>query len=111
MELAAFRRPDTANLPIVMVDGDDQGAGARLRELQAACEEAGVPNRAPDERVLILVPTWRIETWLAYLAGETICETERNYPRLARKPNVKDMWTPSRKCAGKAISEIQRRHP
>ena len=82
-ELAAFRRPDTANLLIVMVDGDEQGVDVRLRELQAACEAAGLPNREPGERVLILVPTWRIETWLAYLAGETVCETKKNYPRLA----------------------------
>ena len=84
-ELAAFRRPDTANLLIVMVDGDNRGVNVRLRELHAACESAGVPPREQGERVLILVPTWQIETWLAYLAGETVDETERDYPRLARE--------------------------
>lgn len=84
-ELAALRRPGATSLLIVMIDGDNRGVRTRQRELQAACESAGVQPREQSEHVLILVPTWRIETWLAYLAGETVDETDRNCPRLARE--------------------------
>lgn len=84
-ELAESRRPDTASLLIVIVDGDNRGVDERLRELRAACESEGVRPRQPSENVLILVPTWRIETWLAYLEGESVDESRRDYPRLARE--------------------------
>jgi hypothetical protein len=58
---------------------------ARMTELANACHEAGVPVRFPEEGVLVVVPTWRIETWLAYLDGAAVDESKRNYPRLQRE--------------------------
>ena len=88
-ELAASRRPDTASLLIVMIDGDNKGVDARLRELRAACESEGIDPRRPSENVLILVPTWRIETWFAYLEGESVDENRQDYPRLEREAECK----------------------
>lgn len=65
-----------------MLDGDERGAAARLIELENACRATGVPVRFPEEGVLVVVPTWRIETWLAYLEGATVDESKRDYPRL-----------------------------
>lgn len=69
---------------IVMVDGDDRGVDQRIAGLDDACRQRNIPSREPSENVLVLVPTWRIETWLAYLGGETVDEEKRDYPRLPR---------------------------
>ena len=72
---------------IVVLDGDQRGLKGRIAELEDACRKAKTNVRGPNERVLVFVPTWRIETWLAYLDGETVDETKRDYPRLARPRN------------------------
>ena len=69
---------------IVMMDGDDRGVDRRIAELDDACRQRSIPCRDPGEHVLVFVPTWRIETWLAYLGGETVDEEKRDYPRLPR---------------------------
>ena len=68
-----------------MLDGDRVGTAGRVDELDASCKEKGVAVRRPDEDVFVFVPTWRIESWFAYLDGETICENEKDYPRLRRE--------------------------
>ena len=67
-----------------MLDGDNCGVAARIAELEKACRKAKVRAGHPEEGVLVVVPTWRIETWLAYLNGETVDESRRNYPHLLR---------------------------
>ena len=70
---------------LVMMDGDNRGVDGRIAELDAACGQSDVPSRRSGEHVLVFVPTWRIETWLAYLGGEAVDERKRDYPRLARQ--------------------------
>lgn len=70
---------------IVMTDGDNRGVGTRLDSLKVACEEAGIEPPGQSERVLICVPTWNIETWIAYLDGNTVDEERGDYPRLDRQ--------------------------
>lgn len=65
-----------------MLDGDQQGVAGRCRTLDEACDAADVERRRSDEPVAIFVPTWNIETWLAYLDGQTVDEQRNNYPRL-----------------------------
>ena len=85
-ELAEYRR--RRNLVsvalVVMLDGDAAGVTGRLADLDAECAKQGVPARLSDEDVFVFVPTWRIESWLAWLGGETIDEARRDYPRLQR---------------------------
>jgi hypothetical protein len=69
---------------IVMIDGDQKGVNGRLNELNEACRSAGIAFRRPDERIAIFIPTWRIETWLAYLNGTDVDEGKNDYPRLSR---------------------------
>lgn len=83
-ELAGQRSSNVARALIVMLDGDRRGVQGRMAEIDNACRNANTDVRGPNEKVLVLVPTWRIETWLAYLDGETVDETRRDYPRLAR---------------------------
>ena len=83
-ELHAYRskRAHVAQALIVMLDGDDAGVEERLRSLGDSCRSQKVPVRNARDRVAVFVPTWRIETWIAYLNGEDIDETKRDYPRL-----------------------------
>lgn len=69
---------------IIVTDGDNVGVLGRLRQLDAACREAGVQARTDEDDVAAFVPTWNIETWLAYLSGDDVDEDSANYPRLRR---------------------------
>jgi hypothetical protein len=65
-----------------MLDGDVSGVDARLTALDEVCNQASVSPRDKADHVAVFVPTWNIETWLAYLNGETVDETRKDYPRL-----------------------------
>lgn len=84
IELSAYRskRHQVQQALLVLLDGDNQGVAARLRQLAAACESKGIQPRQDGERVAFFVPTWNIETWFAYLDGETVDQNRKNYPSL-----------------------------
>ena len=86
-ELAAYRskRGAVGQALIVVIDGDRGGVPARHQELDAACEAKSCNPREPDEHVAVFVPTWRIETWFAYLDGQSVDETKTDYPRVRRE--------------------------
>lgn len=84
-ELAEHRRRHASTVLIVMLDGDRMGTGRRVAELDAACRQRGVPVRRTGENVFVFAPTWRIESWFAYLDGETVDEEKRDYPRLRKE--------------------------
>ena len=85
-ELAAYRRKRGSGEQalLVVLDGDHRGVRGRQTELDDACRKEGVDVRRGDDRVLVLVPTWNIETWIAYLDGVTVDEARNDYPRLPR---------------------------
>ena len=83
-ELDAGRRTHVARTLLLLTDGDAVGVKGRLRRLDEACERQGVEARSPADRVAIFIPTWNIETWLAYLEDESVDESRKDYPRLAR---------------------------
>jgi hypothetical protein len=78
------------------MDGDDKGVDKRLKELVGACHAQNVVPRKDDDRVAIVVPTWNIEAWLAYLSGLDVDESKRDYPRLSRprdcQPHVNRLY-------------------
>jgi len=86
-ELGAYRsnRHRVAKALIVMIDGDAKGVSGRLRDLDDACHSEDIVPRTEHERVAVFVPTSNIETWLAYLAGESVDETRKDYARLGRE--------------------------
>jgi hypothetical protein len=67
-----------------MIDGDDKGVEPRIAQLERACPEQERPIGKPGDNVLILVPTWNIETWIAYLDGHSVDEGKDDYPKLRR---------------------------
>ena len=84
-ELREHRRRRVARVLVVMIDGDAEGVRRRLKYLDDACSEANIPPRMVNEGVAVFVPTWNIETWLAYLGGETVDESRPDYPRLPKE--------------------------
>ena len=85
VELKARRRRHANTTLIVVIDGDSEGVQKRRASLTEACQAAKTEDRTAAEPVLVLVPTWNIETWLAYLAGESVDEAKGDYPRLPRE--------------------------
>lgn len=96
-ELAAFRATHVATTLVVLTDGDAVGVDERMRRLDKACTQRGVEPRSSAENVAVFVPTWNIETWLAYLDGETVDEGRKNYARL---PTPRDCGKHVRILAG-----------
>lgn len=84
-ELKAHRTQHVSQAFVTMMDGDRYGVIARLGQLDEACRAAGIDVRAPGERVAVFMPTWNIETWFAFLDGETVDEAKSDYPRLPRE--------------------------
>ena len=54
---------------LVAVDGDNRGVHARKLELAEELENLHLSPRGSSEPIAIFVPTWSIETWLAFLCG------------------------------------------
>ena len=85
LELRVHRTRPVSQALVVLMDGDREGPQGRLQRLDLACREAGVRERAAEERVAVFIPTGNIETWLAYLDGERVEEEHLHYPRLVRE--------------------------
>ena len=85
LESYRSRRGYSQQALIVMIDGNSEGMHAKLRALDESCLSSGIPVRTSKDRVAIFVPTWRIETWFAYLQGENVDEGRGDYPKLSRE--------------------------
>ena len=83
-ELRVHRTKHVARVLVVMVDGDAEGVRRRMKHLDEACRDESISPRKADEGIAVFVPTWNIETWLAWLGGETVDESRPDYPRLPK---------------------------
>lgn len=59
---------------IVMIDADARPVADREAQLGRACQEAGAQPRQGAERVVHAIPKWAVNTWLAYLDGQSVDE-------------------------------------
>ncbi|MDC0745555.1 hypothetical protein [Polyangium mundeleinium] len=68
--VARWRAQSDENVVLlVVVDGDNKGVARRRNELEQTLREAGATRIAASDPVAIIVPTWHIETWIAWLCG------------------------------------------
>lgn len=74
-ELKAIRSRQGAYL-IVVIDADQRTTQQRRAQLDEECRAQEIPPRTDMDPVIILVPRRNIETWFAYLDGESVDETE-----------------------------------
>ena len=77
-ELKAHRsqRARRANWLLVATDADARTVEERLHSFAKVCQDADVPFRGGQEKVLFIVPRRNIETWFAYLRGQTVNESD-----------------------------------
>ncbi len=87
-ELRALRSARSRAL-IVLTDADTITVEKRKKTLEVKCSEEKVPWRGPQEPVMVLVPARNIETWLAYLRGETVDES-RVYPKYKAEADCRE---------------------
>lgn len=66
------KRPTERVALIVMIDGDNMGVAQRKRSLDESLVKSGQSIRADNEPVVVLVPTWSIETWLLGKQDESV---------------------------------------
>jgi hypothetical protein len=89
VQVQAYRRWSSQNIALVVgTDADEQTVQERVQCLAGALKGAGHEARAPEERIVLWVPRWNIETWLLFLNGSEIDE-EANYKGQAREVDVK----------------------
>ena len=82
------RRNRAASALITMIDADTRNVQDRIDELQRECEAQEIPFRTSDEAVAIGVPKRNIETWIHYLNGHEVDETD-SYPKLEMERSCK----------------------
>jgi hypothetical protein len=82
---------------LVMIDGDNLGVDRRKQQLDDALRDAGEAQRGPQEPIVILVPTWSVETWLLPRSPEVV-ETVDLKPQL-RAPQAEHFEEAARRIA------------
>ncbi len=76
-QLEAIRQRSGVAL-IVCTDADELEVNQRIKDLNEACNKAMIEPRRDDEPVSMIIPKWNIETWLAYLRGESFDENKKD---------------------------------
>ena len=65
---------------LVVIDGDEHGVAVRKRQLEQVLRAANVDPPDPL-RTVTLVPTWHVETWIAWLCGHRPIDEATRYKR------------------------------
>ncbi|AUX40688.1 uncharacterized protein SOCE26_020890 [Sorangium cellulosum] len=64
---------------LVVIDGDEHGVARRRQQLAQRLKESKLEPIAPSDPVAIVVPTWHIETWIAWLCGHRPVDEQTRY--------------------------------
>lgn len=82
-EVKILRSKNYQSLAVVVgSDVDELSLDARVDQLGSALKSAGLSDRSVDEKVVYWLPKWSIETWLLYLAGDTVDENVQHKNRV-----------------------------
>jgi len=73
---------------IVMADADNLSVHDRLQTLDKALADLNITPIGQSDPVFYFAPKWEIETWLAYLGGQTVDENPSNYRKLSRESDA-----------------------
>lgn len=88
-ELAAMRAHGGNAVLIVGTDADVMSVSERIATLDRECKIRDIPTRDQQELVLMVVPKRNIETWFAYLRGESVDE-KTAYSRYLNEADCRD---------------------
>ena len=73
---------------IVLTDADMKTVSERWKELEKVLGNGGQARRKAAERIAIFIPKRNVETWIHYLMGELVNETDA-YPKLSAESDCK----------------------
>ncbi|MDX2039860.1 MAG: hypothetical protein SF097_01365 [Acidobacteriota bacterium] len=90
-EVKEYRQKAPANAVslLVIIDSDLLSLNERHKQLNDELVAKQMVTRQQDEHIPILIPKRNIETWIHYLWGEQVNETD-TYPKLKKES---DCWT------------------
>lgn len=88
-ELNALRKRHSKTALIVGTDADEMSVADRIATLDTECQDQGIPKRETQDPVVMVVPKRNIETWFAYLRGESTNEDD-TYRRYRNESDCRD---------------------
>ncbi len=71
-ETEAFRSRYASTVLVVVRDADEDS----VKNVQIILSNKIVPPRQKSEQIAYIIPKWHIQTWIAYLAGEVVDESD-----------------------------------
>lgn len=74
LEAAALRRRHAATVLLVVQDADE----LPVAQVRSGLDVKIQPPRGNEEPIVFIIPKWHIQTWIAYLAGETVDEADKD---------------------------------
>ena len=80
IEVQAYRARHAQTKLVVLIDADTHAVHHRLRQLEQALREAGVPQIRDTEEIARLIPKRNVETWILCLNDVPVDEAT-NYKR------------------------------
>lgn len=88
-EVEALRRRAASTILLVIQDADEDSVDQAKSKLDARLET----RRQSDEPIAYIIPKWHIQTWIAYLHGEDVDETDKTtyesrYRKLSESKDV-----------------------
>ena len=73
---------------VVGTDADEATVRERADRLVNSLENEGLAARQHQERIVLWIPKWNVETWLLYFAGDARDE-DQNYRKDVTKPDYR----------------------
>jgi hypothetical protein len=89
-ELRAYRTRKAKTILIAVIDADNGTVAEHNTELEKACHLKNIEPRHKDDAVMHLIPRRHIETWLAYLDGQSVNEVDNYKPSYEFKHRESD---------------------
>ena len=110
-ELRAFRSRPASTVLIVVIDADKKTIQARHDQLNSQATSADLPARQNHEQIVHVIPKRHIETWLAYLNGNDVNETDEYKPQYQFKNCESDAHPLIDKLADHCRNQTKLIHP
>ena len=72
-ETKALRTRHASTILLVIQDADEQSVG----QAKSALDAKLLPSRGDREPIAYIIPKWHIQTWIAYLDGKKVDESDK----------------------------------
>lgn len=88
VEARELRKKRVSKILIVVQDADEFS----VEQVRSDLENRLNPPRSDKEQIAFIIPKWHIQTWLAYLDGESVNESDKEsyVKKYGKKPESKE---------------------